>query len=503
MAKADSALYPENPQFNLQSTPKTHGKARPPGLRSAAASFRASCHLQQNAPSNPLTTGAPKKLNSILLGPNALGPSSALRGWHRPPVPHTRCPAAPSEGGPRRGQQQLSRLGGRLRDHRPATASSPQRRGCRRSSARAPLSPAPAPAPPPPAAASGLGRPYLEGSPERVEGTVQQQGGPAVAEQPQQLPEQHPSWAGGGAGSGRPGEGAERAGSRGVGSHPFPERDCPNFNSGGEGGKAGGKEGGREAGRWAGGEGKEWSGKPRALRVPAPSAGRRASTPALPTSLLARPHGFPSPGCSGCRCRQPLRAGASRQALTAEPEASSHTGGERRREKFGAGRGGKEPGPEGRGGAAAQPGHCISPQPAAAAAVIFQAHRGSPFRARLPSSLPPRPDSSRGQLPPLRRLGDLRERRAPRPPPRPPAAEGKRRKNRHPRPHPRTPARCFWRWWWLLFTHSLVSVARACPVTGGTCGWASPVSLGCNREDASWHLWFYVPTKHAEMSYSA
>lgn len=102
------------------------------------------------------------------------------------------------EGGPCRGQPQPSRLWGRLRDHRPATASSPQRRGCRRGSARGPASPPPRPRRPPrPAAASGLGRPYLEGPPERVEGTVQQQGGPAVAEQPQQLPEQHPSWADG------------------------------------------------------------------------------------------------------------------------------------------------------------------------------------------------------------------------------------------------------------------------------------------------------------------
>lgn len=86
-----------------------------------------------------------------------------------------------------------------------------------------------------------------------------------------------PGRAGGGAGSGRPGDGAERAGGRGVGSHPSPERHRPNFNSGGEGG--------REGGRWAGGEGKGWSGKPSARRG------------AVPPPLPARP----LPGCSAGR----------------------------------------------------------------------------------------------------------------------------------------------------------------------------------------------------------
>lgn len=73
-----------------------------------------------------------------------------------------------------------------------------------------PAAPRPGPAAPPPASRmqvrAGWGRPYLEGAPERVEGTVQQQGGPAAAEQPQQLPEQHPSWAGGRVGARAPGD---------------------------------------------------------------------------------------------------------------------------------------------------------------------------------------------------------------------------------------------------------------------------------------------------------
>lgn len=174
LAKADSALYQENPQFNSQSVPRTHGTARPPGLRSAAASLRASCHQQQNALPIPPTAGAPKKVNSILLGP-----SSALRGWHCSPVPHTQ------QGGPSPGTATALpalRLPARPP---PRPGLLPAVPGVPEGSARGPASP-PRPQ-----------LPYLEGPPERVEGTVQQQGGPAAAEQPQQLPEQHPSWAGG------------------------------------------------------------------------------------------------------------------------------------------------------------------------------------------------------------------------------------------------------------------------------------------------------------------
>ncbi|XP_029855188.1 translation initiation factor IF-2-like [Aquila chrysaetos chrysaetos] len=127
----------------------------------------------------------------------------------------------------------------------------------------------------------------------------------------------------------------------------------------------------------------------------------------------------PAPPASPPRDAPPAAAGslpapgAPRPALTAEPGAPSHPGvGSGRRKKFGAGRGGRGAGRcrgrcrsrrGGESGVAAQPGDCISPLPAAAAAaVIFQAHRGSPLRARLPSSLPPRPGSSRRRLSPAR-----------------------------------------------------------------------------------------------------
>lgn len=190
---------------------------------------------------------------------------------------------------------------------------------------------------------------------------MQQQGGPAAAEQSQQLPEQHPSLAGGGAGSGRSGDGAERAGGTGVGSHPSPERDCPNFNSGGEGGKEGGREGGR---RWAGGEGKGWSGKPSALPGAAPPGLRPPRPP-----LRARPYGSPHRGAPG----PPLTARPGREEKVCRAEG---------------------PEPEGRGGGAARHGGGTDPPPAgAAAAAIFQSHGTVPARpapaALFHASAPP------------------------------------------------------------------------------------------------------------------
>lgn len=176
-----------------------------------------------------------------------------------------------------------------------------------------------------------------------------------------------------------------------------------------------------------------------------PQQGDAPPPPPCPPPSPPAPPASPSRDAPAVAAGSRSVPGASRSALTAELGAPAHTGGERAagkvwsraREERGRAGPGPGPGPEGKGGgsgAAAQPGHCISPQPAAAAAVIFQAHRGSLFRVRLPSSLPPRPDSSRRQLPaaePRRggpgRLGELRERgrlrelREP-PPPHPPRA---------------------------------------------------------------------------------
>lgn len=187
---------------------------------------------------------------------------------------------------------------------------------------------------------------------------MQQQGGPAAAEQSQQLPEQHPSWAGGGAGSGRSGDGAERAGGTGVGSHPSPERDCPNFNSGGEGGKEGGRKGGREAGggRVGRGRGGRESPAPCPTRLPPASARpARRSVPAPP---------LPPPGRS-------VAAAWEEKVCRAEgPETAE------------------------RGGGAARRGDGTDPLPVgAAAAAIFQSHGTVPVRpapaALFRTSAPP------------------------------------------------------------------------------------------------------------------
>lgn len=150
---------------------------------------------------------------------------------------------------------------------------------------------------------------------------MQQQGGPAAAEQSQQLPEQHPSLAGGGAGSGRSGDGAERAGGTGVGSHPSPERDCPNFNSGGEGGKEGGREGGKEAGggRVGRGRGGRENPAPCPARLPPASARpARRSVPAPPAPPTGALRGRRSPLGPVGRKKFAGRRGRSRRGEAGE-----------------------------------------------------------------------------------------------------------------------------------------------------------------------------------------
>lgn len=131
--------------------------------------------------SQPSGRGRAEETQLHRAGSEHSGPSSGS-GAARPAHP-------PCRGGPGRGQRQLSRLWAPCATPAPPRPP-PAAPGVPEGLCPRPASPRPAPAPRPP-------RPYLEGAPERVEGTVQQQGGPAAAEQPQQLPEQHPSWAGG------------------------------------------------------------------------------------------------------------------------------------------------------------------------------------------------------------------------------------------------------------------------------------------------------------------
>lgn len=125
-------------------------------------------------------------------------------------------------------------------------------------------------------------------------------------------------------------------------------------------------------------------------------AGSRASAPPRPppAGMLRRPPARPRRELPG-------------PALTAQPGVSSHPG-EGRGESFGGQRGRELPERRAERRGSAQPGDCIAPLPAAAAAaVIFQAHRGSPWRARLlaallplsrPPGLPSRPASARRRL---------------------------------------------------------------------------------------------------------
>lgn len=90
-------------------------------------------------------------------------------------------------------------------------------------------------------------------------------------------------------------------------------------------------------------------GKTQSPASPGSLAGRRASTPALPASLPARPAGFPSPGCSGCRRWQPLRAGGcpARGSRTHSRGAGGGKSLEKRSRagaRAGAGAGGERPG---------------------------------------------------------------------------------------------------------------------------------------------------------------
>lgn len=175
LAKADSALYPENPQFNSQSIPRTHGMARH-GRRGSAPPLPLSVHLGTNS-----------KTRFPSLRPPARRRKSTPSCWdrvQRSGAGSARPSRTPSEGGPLQGQQS-SPVPGLPARPPPRPGLLPAAPGVPEGSARGPASP-PRPQ-----------LPYLQGPPERVEGTVQQQGGPAVAEQPQQLPEQHPSWAGG------------------------------------------------------------------------------------------------------------------------------------------------------------------------------------------------------------------------------------------------------------------------------------------------------------------
>lgn len=410
------------------------GSARPPPLPE---------HLATSSRTrlNPPAAGAPKKLNSIVPGANTPGRVQAPG----PPVPHTRR----AEGGPGRGQRQLSRLWAPCATPAPPRPP-PAAPGVPGGSARAPLLPA---RPRPRAPRAPTWRDPQSGWRAQCSSREGQQQRSSPSSCRSSIP---PGRAGGGAGSGRPGEGAERAGCRGGGSHPSPERDCPNFNSGGEGGKAGGKEGGeggREMGGWGGERvvGKTLepckSRLPRQGDAPPPPPCPPPSPPAprLPLPGMLRP--WP-PAAAPCR--------GFPAALTAGLGAPAHTagqgrGGERaagkvwsrtREERGRAGAGGERRGS----GAAAQPGHRISPQPAAAAAaaaVIFQAHRGSPFRARLPSSLPPPRAPPGGRCPALSPAGRPRRLRG----------CGSERRCSHPRALP---------------------APRAGPAPGGSVGWVNP-----------------------------
>lgn len=163
--------------------------------------------------------------------------------------------------------------------------------------------------------------------------------------------------------------------------------------------------------------------------------------------------------------------------------------------------------------------------------MIFQAHRGSPLSAWLPSSLPPRTGSSRRLLPSARRRrGWLRAGAAPRadpgssgglgegphPPPAPSPHLGAGRRQGGGEGSPGTSMswrilipNCSQVFFGLLGFFVCLSFfcllsqrnAKAFSVTSGSC-WVfvrSPVPLGCNKESASWHLCFYVKTKHVEI----
>lgn len=465
-------------------------------------------------------------------------------GPGRPPFTRS-VPQQPTWGHRAEKSNSSSFSGGRLRDHRPASTRlhqpTPRTTGVPAGGLCLPP-PHPGPAATAPSMQAG-GRARLwagSGSPTWTEPQSgwraqcssregqQQRSSPSSSRS--SIP---PGRADGGAGSGRPGEGAERAGSRGVGSHPSPERDCPNFNSGGEGGREGGREGGgREAGRWAGGEGKGWSGKPSAQQVPAPSAGRHASTPALPASLPARPAGCPSPGCSAGRRRQPARAGGPRPALTAEPGAPSHPGGRvsgRKSLEPAAGTEGPGVGVEGlsaaggerrreRRGSAARGLHL--PPARRCCCSDFSSPSRQSFARPAPLGSPSPP----GLLPAAASLRSAPARLAqggggPRVGSGSSGGTGRRR-TRPPRP-PRsqgggegsTGTPVSWRIfvpvavkWFLclfvyLFTYFPPSDGKALRVTGGSCRVCvpSPVSVRCNKEDALWHSCFCVITMHVEI----
>lgn len=175
-----SCFCPENPRFPTVTKPPrpTTTTTSPPELGSVRASFGRLFHPQRKALSEPVVR---EKSRSARLRPQrgvARGLSEPGRGCPARSVPHRGHRGdrvEPSRGFPRLG-------GSRRAPHRPP----PPR-------VRPGALPAAAPRP----LAVPAARPYLHGAPERVESTVQQQGGPATAEQPQKLPEQHPSWAGG------------------------------------------------------------------------------------------------------------------------------------------------------------------------------------------------------------------------------------------------------------------------------------------------------------------
>lgn len=158
-----------------------HGKPRPPpALRSwapcAPPSAASSISSARRCPSRwPEKSPAPPGSGRTAESPRGLGTRARLPGRSVPHRGHRGDRVEPSRGFPRLG-------GSRRAPHRPP----PPR-------VRPGALPAAAPRP----LAVPAARPYLHGAPERVESTVQQQGGPATAEQPQKLPEQHPSWAGG------------------------------------------------------------------------------------------------------------------------------------------------------------------------------------------------------------------------------------------------------------------------------------------------------------------
>lgn len=133
LAKADSALYPENPQFNSQSIPRTHGTAR--HGTAAGAPLR---RCLSPCISAPTAKRASHPSDRRRAEESQLHPAGTQ--FSAPGLAPLARPAHPARGALSRDSRALP-FRGCLRDHRPGPASSPQRRGCRRALPAAPLLP--------------------------------------------------------------------------------------------------------------------------------------------------------------------------------------------------------------------------------------------------------------------------------------------------------------------------------------------------------------------------